>query len=124
MLLRPITSESISRNFELASAIPERHESEHPEQESNRFGTDILHRAHVDGLAIISKPVPEVDALDVHFAELLAPKRHKGKKCVFDVAMAPVGAFDFGDASDVACRRKVTIYPRSSPSIYEPAPNA
>jgi hypothetical protein len=53
-------------------------------------------------LAVVSKPVPEVDALDVHFAELLPSQSHQGKKCVFDVAMAPVGAFDFGDTTNVA----------------------
>jgi hypothetical protein len=60
MLLRPVATESIPRDLELASSIPERHETEHPEQKSNGFSADILNRAYVDSLAVISQPIPEV----------------------------------------------------------------
>jgi hypothetical protein len=39
--------------------------------------------------------------------ELLASQCGESEEGVLDVAMAPVGALDFGDAADIACSEGV-----------------
>lgn len=61
MFLRTIASQSLGGHFKLARAVAKGHEAQHPEKDTNGLGTDILDGANIDGLAIIAKPVAEVD---------------------------------------------------------------
>ena len=106
MLLRPITPQPLLRHLKLPRAIPKAHKPQHPQQQPDRLGRDILHGADVHSLRVIPQPVAKVHALDVELAELLAAHGARGEKReehIFNVAVAPVLAFDFGGARDVAC---------------------
>lgn len=51
-----------------------------------------------------------IRSLDVHLAELLATKcssRENGEESVFDIAMAPILAFDLGSRADIASTKRV-----------------
>jgi len=105
MFLRPITPQPLTRDLKLRRRIPKRHKPQHPQQQPDRLRAHVFHGPHVDGLAVVAQPVAEVDALDVELAELLAAhgaRGEEGEEDIFDVAVAPVLAFDFGDAGDVA----------------------
>ena len=62
-------------------------------------------RKLTDGLRVIPQPVPKVNPLDVHLAELLATSAgasdEQGQEGVLDVSMSPVLTFDLGDGGDV-----------------------
>ena len=50
---------------------------------------------------LIAQPVPKIDALDHGRGPLVARDEGDSLEHVFDVAMAPVLAFDGGDGGDV-----------------------
>ena len=70
----------------------------------------MFHGAYIHGLAIVTQPVAKVDSFDVHLAELLAAHGtcgEYGEEGVFDVAMAPIDSFNFGNGANVACSKGV-----------------
>lgn len=72
MLLGPIASQSIGRDFKLFRSITKAHEPKHPEYDTNSLGTDVFDGSHVYSLAIIPEPISKVDTFDIELAELLA----------------------------------------------------
>ena len=52
-------------------------------------------------LGVVAQPVAKVDTLDHHAGPFMAFQEGYLLEHVFDVAMAPVVAFDLGDGGDV-----------------------
>lgn len=108
MLLGPVAAEAVSRHLKLLCAVAKAHEAEDPQQDSDSLRRHHLDGAHVDGLGVVTQPVAKVDALDVHFAELLArlAADEQREQRVLDVTVTPVLAFNGAQAGDVACSER------------------
>lgn len=107
VLFGPVAAESIAGNFKFLGPIAKAHEAKYPEQDANGLCRHILDRADVDGLRVISQPVTEVYALDVHLAELLAGAT-ADKECekgIFNISMAPILSLDRAQAGNIACTK-------------------
>lgn len=60
---------------------------------------------YVNGLGVVSQPIPKVDPFHIELAKFLAAissGHHQGQQRVLDVAMAPVGALNFRRRGNVA----------------------
>ena len=56
-------------HLKLVSREAEAHKSKNPENKADRLGADTLHGSHIDRLGVVTKPVAEVDAFDVHLGK-------------------------------------------------------
>ncbi len=125
MLLWPIASESVGSNLELLCPIAEAHEAQYPEQDAYCFCTDVFDCSHIHSLTVVSQPVPKVDTFDVELAELLAASgtgHENVEQCVFNISMAPVLPFNFGNRS-----LRVSVISPENPTLslpIFPAPKA
>ena len=104
MFLGPIAPQSIPCDLKLLGPIPKAHEPQDPQQNPYRLRRHHLHGPDINRLRVVPQPVTKVDALDVHFAELLArpAANQQREQRVFDVAVAPVLALDRAQTRDVA----------------------
>jgi hypothetical protein len=107
VLLGPIAPQPVSCNLKLLGAVSKGHEAQNPEEDADGLSRHHLDRAHIDSLRVVAQPVAKVDALYVHFAELLASPagNEERKQCVFNVSMAPVLALDCTQAGNVTCTK-------------------
>lgn len=114
MFLWTVNTQSIRRHFEFASRIPKAQERKDPHQDADSVGLQTFECADVHCLratatvslccflkyfldSLISQPVTEVYALDHGRGPFVAVDECDRLEHIFDVAMAPVLAFDGGD---------------------------
>lgn len=100
VLFGSITSQSICCHLKLFCGIPKAHEAQNPKDDSNGFGTDILHRPNIYRLAVVTKPITKIDPFNIKFTELLATcgaRYENVQEGVFNVPMTPILTFDACD---------------------------
>lgn len=63
MFLWAVAAKSGSCDLEFLGSIAERDEAQDPQKDTNSFGADIFDCANIDGLTVVTEPVPKVDLL-------------------------------------------------------------
>ena len=99
MLLGSIATQPIGGYLELLCSITKAHKPNNPEEYANSLGTDVFDGSDVHRLAIITKPITEVDTFDIKLAELLpacSAGHENVEESIFNVAMAPILTFNAG----------------------------
>lgn len=92
MVFGAVAANSIGSNFKFAGAVAKCHEAEDAEEKPDGFGGNRLDCSNIDGLGIVTKPVPKVDARYHYLVELFARKgigHGNGEQGIFNVTMAP-----------------------------------
>ena len=118
MFLGTINTQSIRRHFKFTCRIPEAQERKDPHQDADSLGLQTFERTDVHCLratepvsqcsflvyfldSLIPQPVAEVYSLDHGRGPFVAVDECQRLENIFDVAMAPVLAFDSRDRCDV-----------------------
>ena len=102
MFFGTVATKAIRGHFKLFRPITEAHETQDPQEDPDSFCADVLDRTDIDGLTVISQPIPEIDSLDVQFAEFLAAcgaGHDDVEQGILNVSMSPVETFDAGNRS-------------------------
>lgn len=97
MFLGSINPQSLARDFKLARSIAEAHKGQDPHKYTNDLGLDTLEGTHVNGLAVVAKPVAKIDTLDHNRAPFVALQMRDCRKYILNVSMPPILALDLGD---------------------------
>ena len=113
----PVAAQAVRRNFEFPGAVPKTHETEHPNNDANRFSANIFDRPDIYSLTVVPQPVPKIYTFYVELGELLpaSSARHEYiEQGILDVAMAPIYTLDAGDGGCIAGQpqlRRVNLQP-------------
>lgn len=125
MLFRAVAAQPLLCDFEFAGAISERQEAEDPgldvssvtkatsrsflvipEKYSDGISRNMLDGADINSLRVVTKPIAEVNSLNVELGELssfpIGVRCDECKERIFNVSVAKVGAFDTRDGGNVA----------------------
>ena len=101
----PVAAQAVRRNLEFFGTISKTHETEHPNNNANRFSANIFDRSDIYSLTIVPQPISKIYTFYVELAELLptSSARHEYiEQGIFDVAMTPIDTLNTGNGGCIA----------------------
>ena len=101
----PVAAQSVRGNFEFPGTVPKTHETEHPNNDADRFSANIFDRSDIYSLTVIPQPIPKIYTFYVELGELL-PTSSAGheyiEQGILDVAMTPIYTLNAGNGGCIA----------------------
>ena len=113
----PVAAQAVHRNFEFPRTVAKTHETEHPNNDADRFSANIFDRSDIYSLTVIPQPIPKIYTFYVELGELLptSSARHEYiEQGILDVAMTPIYTLNAGDGGCIAGQpqlREVNLQP-------------
>lgn len=86
----PVNTKSLFRNLKLSGSVPKAQERQHPDKNPDSPSLSTFERSNIHRLAIVSKPVTEIDSFDHHAGPFVAFDKGNGFEHVFYITMAPL----------------------------------